>query len=1016
MLKKAMEEEESSIHQHQDAKKGVEHPQKCEERSNGGEKKQGQRTLSISLTNNTLGNPNFSLRKQYVRVNPHFLNSGLLNLCKEQQNLLVGLNRTELSLLFPFLGDSDKTEQLKDQFIRYSSDLMFIKLYHPDFILAYQQRIMYECDRRARLYLRKFIMEEDEFCAPNLSYSLSSTMKSIESFALKIILRENIERTRALENRTDEYTLSESDKCHLNEHVASSSSSPDSIACFENINSSGDLEEHIVKMGSQKTLKNNKNIQDTADGLDVRVENSTYSRSMRAINEESLFENDDENSGGVKLPKEEESSICKERNQLQKGNDYQISANSNYISKNEIQLDSMGDDLWDGVRSKKMNYHKSCSDSRKPDEMKSFEKLPCVFGTEQRMKCDIEMAESVMRTLDKLRLLRKINPLTTEVLQNMPSEAKRLDHILTYLRFVHGYCYYTRIEDNNIDRDINEFIDCYRKEIGCELKDNNQSNKSNDFYHNNGMTCNKSSIKVELRPIVNRLKRLTESEKTFVEEVEKSVKLVKNRSIDAPRSGMRHAEFDKREAINKWIVSICTSVSGGGYSCIFAPPSKWFSSFEEVRHFMRSKDWFRYSNILFVVGSRIFAENFQSDDRRVEWMRNIDQWRNSRMIPNDDTKRSIKSGEYTVQTQFSITSLGIRNTVQELIKLLNNEDTGLSYDTWTEKFKWRSQYIHSIHHHNIRCPNNSAHSFSSIFLTSSNERKESFFEDQKTRIQENHDSEENEFVETFNRQSDQNDGPERGPDKNISPRERCSEFRKVEGVHLSKSSGNGSKPRMSKSLDGNKYASNTNELYTRSSTISMHHQNRHFTSMEHRNDKFSKSNLLKKGEILSKSQNGRKSFQHRAPYYNSGGPSQKEFRRGYKTRYKYSFEYAYRISQKTSDTADENYLNYKRKVEDEMYDFERHKDENKSSSNIELECRNRDKRNEYPQDVGVEKYSIVSLEEGKKIDNGNIAFTEKRKSTHSYDMLHVQEGRITKKSVQKEDAGQSFHNIDNLQL
>ena len=206
--------------------------------------------------------------------------------------------------------------------------------------------------------------------------------------------------------------------------------------------------------------------------------------------------------------------------------------------------------------------------------------LPSVFGTPERMEHDVKQSTKMMRYLDKLRKLdESLNPLTDDLLNELPSDGSRLDHIVTYLREVHYFCYYSG----------NEFLE-----------------------------DSTSMPPQELRPRGERLNRnMSESELRVVQRVDDRAKWVLERDYDRPRSNSDSAEVAKEKAVQKWLDSNTKNEGQGRYRCGL-PPYKLFKGPAFVHKHLRTKHGDVLQKVMSSAYLDVYRTNFENDPSKDE--------------------------------------------------------------------------------------------------------------------------------------------------------------------------------------------------------------------------------------------------------------------------------------------------------------------------------------------------------------------------------------------------------------
>lgn len=205
--------------------------------------------------------------------------------------------------------------------------------------------------------------------------------------------------------------------------------------------------------------------------------------------------------------------------------------------------------------------------------------LPDGFGTVLRMGHDLKNALELMQCLDKARELdSKINPLTDDYLSTLLSDGRRLDHVITYLREVHYYCYYSG----------NEFLEDAT-----------------------------SMPPQELRPILNDNNSKSEADMRMLKRVDERTKWVLERDYDRPRSNSDHAEKEKEEAIEKWLNANTINEGQGRYRCNL-PPHKLFKAPEFVHKHLKTRHADRMKIVVEKALEDVYRRNFENDPSKEE--------------------------------------------------------------------------------------------------------------------------------------------------------------------------------------------------------------------------------------------------------------------------------------------------------------------------------------------------------------------------------------------------------------
>lgn len=205
--------------------------------------------------------------------------------------------------------------------------------------------------------------------------------------------------------------------------------------------------------------------------------------------------------------------------------------------------------------------------------------LPEVFGTADRMKIDVEQSVEVMRFLDNLRQIDSdCNVLTDEFIAGLPDDASRLNHIVTYLRETHYYCYYSG----------NEFLEDAT-----------------------------SMPPQELRPVVSEERKMSDTDMRMAKRVDDRTKWVLERDYDRPRSDSDRAEEARKKAVDDWISANTVNEGENRYRCSL-PPHKLFKAPEFVHKHLKSKHGDKMRQIMNEVAQKIYRANFENDPSKDE--------------------------------------------------------------------------------------------------------------------------------------------------------------------------------------------------------------------------------------------------------------------------------------------------------------------------------------------------------------------------------------------------------------
>lgn len=205
--------------------------------------------------------------------------------------------------------------------------------------------------------------------------------------------------------------------------------------------------------------------------------------------------------------------------------------------------------------------------------------LPSIFGSADRMASDVTQSTKMMRRLDGLRNFdENLNPLTDEFLGSLENDARRLDHIVTYLREVHYFCYYSG----------NEFLEDPT-----------------------------SMPPQELRPTLDRGRHMSEADHRLLKRIDERAKWVLDRDYDRPRSNSDNSDLAVETAIRIWLDAHTKNEGQGRYRCGL-PPNKLFKGPEFVHKHLRTK----HADKMKVVKEKtildVYRANFENDASKVE--------------------------------------------------------------------------------------------------------------------------------------------------------------------------------------------------------------------------------------------------------------------------------------------------------------------------------------------------------------------------------------------------------------
>lgn len=206
--------------------------------------------------------------------------------------------------------------------------------------------------------------------------------------------------------------------------------------------------------------------------------------------------------------------------------------------------------------------------------------LPEVFGTVDRMEIDVRQSCKIMRFLDKERKIDpQCNPLTDEKIESLENDPRRLDHIVTYLRETHYYCYYSG----------NEFLEDAT-----------------------------SMPPQELRPVLSDKKRsMVDTDMRMAKRVDERTRWLLERDYDRPRSNSDSAEKARKDAVNAWLKANTINEGEGRYRCNL-PPNKLFKAPEFVHKHLKSKHVDKMREVVDEATEKVYRSNFEKDTSKDE--------------------------------------------------------------------------------------------------------------------------------------------------------------------------------------------------------------------------------------------------------------------------------------------------------------------------------------------------------------------------------------------------------------
>lgn len=205
--------------------------------------------------------------------------------------------------------------------------------------------------------------------------------------------------------------------------------------------------------------------------------------------------------------------------------------------------------------------------------------LPSEFGSAERMRFDVEQSVKMMRCLDSDRKMDpNLNPLTDELLQSLENDGQRLDHIVTYLREVHYFCYYSG----------NEFLEDPT-----------------------------SMPPQELRPRPDRGRHMSEADNRLLRRIDERARWVLERDYDRPRSNSDNGDAAADEVIRKWLNANTKHEGEGRYRCGL-PPHKLFKGPEFVHKHLRTKHGDKMKQMRDKALLDTYRANFENDASKDE--------------------------------------------------------------------------------------------------------------------------------------------------------------------------------------------------------------------------------------------------------------------------------------------------------------------------------------------------------------------------------------------------------------
>ncbi|GJD06500.1 Serrate RNA effector molecule [Galdieria sulphuraria] len=215
--------------------------------------------------------------------------------------------------------------------------------------------------------------------------------------------------------------------------------------------------------------------------------------------------------------------------------------------------------------------------------------LPELFQSARRLEHDAKQIVFVMRHLDYLRDISQLNPLTDEMLNGLSTE-RRIDVCSFYLRFVHGYCYYSGVECVDPDDDP-----LPPAPLRPPKKDNNMSEyqKGGDVLESNRKTG------AEWR-------------------VDEPVNAILQRNYDHPKGTVSiDSESLREERIAEWLEENTKYEGQGRYRCSL-PPFKLFQGKEYVHKHLRTKHTEEMQKVIEKADKEQFIENYLNDPNHLD--------------------------------------------------------------------------------------------------------------------------------------------------------------------------------------------------------------------------------------------------------------------------------------------------------------------------------------------------------------------------------------------------------------